>query len=645
MAQASANDSPLRILTDSLARAEPLKMADYLTAGGGAALAKAISLGPEGVRDLISGSGLVCRDGRGSLARLMQASGAAGAPVVICHAHRPLAGRLDQLVLEGCPHGVIEGASIAAFALGASRVVLAITADLGSAVARSILALEDCRKVDLLGDGVLGSEFSLSVSVRKMAGRPPDSDEALVREVAPDADAALITSAETFLHLRSLVLHGPEALASLGVGDEVGTKLLVCEAEGSESVCEVPMGTDLAGWLRDRTLAAGEQAFHVGQPLGRLMRPQDESCPLSAAFIVELGSAVDAGHVAALGARVCIVQRVHEALRLARDGASPCYGPGALVYEHLDRLLTRIRRGEADRRDLDRLHDLAAGAAELGLDAATAAGLGLLLSGLDRFGGDFETHALLARCGAAVCECVSEAPCSHACPIGINCAQFIGLMSKKAVHRAADIIRRRNPFPSVCGRVCHKPCEALCVLWPDGHPIAIRELERAAADGDRRKRPPVVRWREATGRKVAVVGGGPAGLTAGYFLSVMGHQVTVYDRGPTLGGALASALPAHLLAPASLDRDVARIARRLRVRLDAGVLTKQRLAQIVRRSDAVVIAAGMAYPAPASIPGADAEGVVDGLSFLGQCRQGGTAPHGHVVVVGRGSSAGQVSFG
>lgn len=628
--------SPLHLLIESLAKPQPLKMADYLAAGGSTALGRALSLGRDALLDMIEASGLVCRDGRGVAGEIMRGVGCDKGSVVVCHGHRPFAPTIDRLVLEQCPHAVIEGMAIAACAIGASSGWICASADLGGAVARSLLALDECAKVGLVGESVLGEDFAFSTSVRKVEKGQPFSDEALLDSPRVAAGRAFVSSPETFLHLQALLLLGEDALRGWASEGECGTKLVVCGAGADETVGELPLGADVVSWARERVGDPDALAFQIGAPLGIFARLSGSQVLLGPQTLARLGPMADAGIVAPIEPRTCIVHFTRQALARARDGLAGGYSSFQIGFEHVVRTLRQISHGEATNQDVSSLRELSVGLLDLGPCPLGRAAIGLLLSALDEFGSDFELHATLRRCPAATCECVEEAPCTHACPMGINVAQFVGLTTKKAGNRTVDLIRRRNPFPGVCGHICHKPCEGLCVLAKDGDAIAIRDLEASAALADERKRPPLLRWRSSSGKKVAVIGAGPSGLSAAYFLTAMGHTVTIYDRGPQVGGLLASTVPSYLLPPEVLARDIGRTERGVRKRLESPIETKQRLAQLLRKGDGVLIASGMACPAPSAIPGASAEGVVDGLSFLRDCRAGESDVHGHVVVIGHG---------
>ncbi len=150
------------------------------------------------------------------------------------------------------------------------------------------------------------------------------------------------------------------------------------------------------------------------------------------------------------------------------------------------------------------------------------------------------------------------APCRLACPAGIDVPRYVRHIANGDFDAALAVIRERIPFPAVCGFACVHPCEARCARRQYDEAIAIRLLKRAAEEKGTRteapgKPPP------PTGRRVAVVGSGPCGLTAAYYLALLGHTLTVFEARPMVGGMLRYAIPGYRLPDDALERDIAAI--------------------------------------------------------------------------------------
>jgi formate dehydrogenase (NADP+) beta subunit len=163
-------------------------------------------------------------------------------------------------------------------------------------------------------------------------------------------------------------------------------------------------------------------------------------------------------------------------------------------------------------------------------------------------------------------ECTT--PCQRSCPAGINIREYIRQISLGDYHRAVQIIKERNPFPAVIGRICPRPCELNCRRNFIDEPVAINYLKRYAADYEKQSGRRIQPYRApATGRRVAVVGGGVEGLSTAFFTARLGHEVTVFDASPQLGGLLRSAIARERLPQDILDWDIAGV-------LDMGVTAK-----------------------------------------------------------------------
>ncbi|MBW2062235.1 MAG: FAD-dependent oxidoreductase, partial [Deltaproteobacteria bacterium] len=146
--------------------------------------------------------------------------------------------------------------------------------------------------------------------------------------------------------------------------------------------------------------------------------------------------------------------------------------------------------------------------------------------------------------------------CTEACPVQVDVPRYIRAVRDKKYDAAVAILREKLPFPTVCADACFAPCEDVCAYKQFGDPIAIRAIKRAAVDkgGDAWKQKKKIA--DKTGRKVAIVGAGPAGLTAAYYLAGKGHEVTVFDSFPKPGGLMRYGIPDYRLPEERLDKDI-----------------------------------------------------------------------------------------
>jgi heterodisulfide reductase subunit A-like polyferredoxin len=232
-----------------------------------------------------------------------------------------------------------------------------------------------------------------------------------------------------------------------------------------------------------------------------------------------------------------------------------------------------------------------------------------------------------------------RATCSAGCPIDTSVQAYVGLISAGKFEEAADAIRRENPLPSICGRVCFHPCETVCNRGQIDDPVNIRALKRAAIDmfpvGES---PPEI---PSSGKAVAVIGSGPAGLAAAHGLALQGHAVTVFESLPKLGGMLAVGIPDYRLPPEILERDLDAI-RALGVSFRPGTAVGDDVsAEEIRRDfQAVFVATGAHQSRKLDIPGEDCQGVIHGVDFLRKFSLGQSTSAGrNVVIVGGGNTA------
>jgi len=231
-------------------------------------------------------------------------------------------------------------------------------------------------------------------------------------------------------------------------------------------------------------------------------------------------------------------------------------------------------------------------------------------------------------------------PCEAACPLQMDVPNYILAIAQGNPQKALQIIRETNPLPSVCGRVCHHPCETDCNRKAVDSAIAIEELKRYAADWGQEALPsPVPRSRVA---KVAVIGSGPAGLTAAHDLVMKGYAVSVFEAAPVAGGILTSAIPDFILAKEAVQRDIAYL-QALGVQIHTGISIGKDIpleTLPARGYNAILIAVGHQRSIGLKVPGAELPGIYKALDYLKEAKKGYAKPiTGRVWVIGGGAVA------
>ena len=310
--------------------------------------------------------------------------------------------------------------------------------------------------------------------------------------------------------------------------------------------------------------------------------------------------------------------------------------PCRIGLDRLAALLDQMLDGQGSQADLDTILRTAQSIVDsadcaIGFEAAQ-----MVLDGYVAFQDDYLAHVTQGSCTANF----KSVPCVELCPAHVDVPGYISLVGEERYDDAIRLIRKDNPFPSVCGLVCEHPCETHCRRTIVDSPLNIRGIKRFAVD--HAGEVPAPPRAPSSGKTVAIVGGGPSGLTAAYFLSLMGHTVTVFERKPKLGGMLRYGIPSYRLPGSYLDRDIDTIlSTGVSVRVNCEVGTDVTLEELRRDYDSLYLAIGASLHKGLGIPGEDAKGVLSAIEMLDitirSVKPDFTGKH--VVVVGGGNVA------
>ncbi len=312
---------------------------------------------------------------------------------------------------------------------------------------------------------------------------------------------------------------------------------------------------------------------------------------------------------------------------------TPCrVGLGAMTD-----MLEQIIGGTAEPEMIAQLEDLAeqirvSSDCAVGYQAAEQ-----VLMSIKAFRDDFEYHTETGRCLRSASQGV---PCVVSCPAHVDIPGYIALTAAGRYEEAVELIRKDNPFPSACAYVCEHPCEETCRRTMVDDAVNIRGIKRYAVD---HARAPRATDREAaTGKRVAIIGAGPSGLTCGYYLARMGHEVVAFEQRPKAGGMLRYGIPNYRFPKDILDAEIASIeAAGVEIRCNVTVGADITLDELTRNFDAIFIALGAHGDKKIRIPGEDAQGVVPAVRMLREIGMGKTPDYSgmDVCVVGGGNVA------
>lgn len=287
---------------------------------------------------------------------------------------------------------------------------------------------------------------------------------------------------------------------------------------------------------------------------------------------------------------------------------TPCR-VGLMQLKHL---LTDVLNGEAKPGTLDLIEDTAKSVMETADCAIGYEAAGVVYRSIINCRQDYEEHVANGRC---TCMTTQPVPCVALCPARVDVPGYIALVREERYADAIRLIRKDNPFPTTCGFICEHPCEDRCRRNMVDDAINIRGLKRVAADMAGKVPPP--ECAPSTGKKIAVVGGGPSGLSAAYYLQLMGHQVTVFEMLPGLGGMLRYGIPNYRLPKDRLDDDIeALLETGIEVRYNVKIGTEITLDDLRKQYDAVLITVGASTDKKLGMPGEDAQGVIPAVYFL-----------------------------
>ncbi len=314
--------------------------------------------------------------------------------------------------------------------------------------------------------------------------------------------------------------------------------------------------------------------------------------------------------------------------------------PCRIGLGQLQKLLQNVLDGKATAATLDVISETArnimnSADCALGYEAAH-----MVLTGMESFKEDYLHHIATGKCSANF---NASIPCVNMCPAHVDVPGYIALVGAGRYADAVKLIRKDNPFPTACALICEHPCEHRCRRTMIEAPINIRGVKRMATDNAPANTVPSPEKAAATGKKIAIIGGGPSGLTAAYYLQLMGHQTVVFEAKAKLGGMLRYGIPSYRFPREKLQEDIdAILSTGVKVHLNSkvgeGELT---FAKLRETYDAVYIAIGAHEDKKLGIEGEDAEGVISAVAMLRAIGEGNMPDFKdkNVVVVGGGNVA------
>jgi NADH-quinone oxidoreductase subunit F len=640
---------------------------EYIARDGYLGVSKALlEMTPEEIIEEVKKSGLRGRGG-GGFPTGMKWQFASQSPgevkYVLCNADEGDPGAfMDRSVLEADPHAVLEGMIIAARAIGAHEGYIYCRAEYPLAVHRLNIAINQARDYGLLGDDILGSGFAFDLEVYQGAGAFVCGEEtALMASIEgrrgmprprPPFPAqqglwqkpTILNNVETYANIAQIIIQGGAWYAGIGSEGSKGTKVFALTGDVNNiGLVEVPMGTTIGTIIFDigGGIPKGKRfkSAQLGGPSGGCIPAQHLNTPTDYEAITQIGAIMGSGGLIVMDEDACMVDVARFFMDFCQDESCGKCVPCRVGTKKMLDILTDICEGRGKEGDIELLEEMAAMIKDSALCGLGQTAPNPVLSTIRYFRDEYEAHIRDKRCPASVCSALFKSPCQNTCPVGMDAPAYIALIRANRLADAYKVLLRTNPFPSVCGRVCDHQCQTKCRRGQLDEPIAIKFLKRYITD--HAARPTIEPVPVTRKEKIAVVGGGPAGLTAARDLAQRGYSVTVFEELPHLGGMLRYGIPEYRLPRAVLEREIDDI-RTLGVQFRTNTRVGKDIPfkDLRKEYDALYLAVGAHQSQRLRIAGEELTGVYGGVEFLRQINLGnGVEVGSRVAVVGGGNSA------
>ena len=643
---------------------------EYIANDGYMAVAKVLDgMSPKDIIDEVKRSGLKGRGGAGFPAWIKMESGmmAQGdVKYLVCNADEGDPGAfMDRSILEGDPHTVVEGMMIEGYVIGAAKGFVYVRAEYPLAVERLGLAIKNAREAGLLGSNILGKGFDFDIEIRIGAGAFVCGEETALMESIEGkrgeprqkpplpfekglfGKPTIINNVETFANIPSIILKGSAWFAGFGTENSKGTKVFALAGNiNNTGIVEVPMGVTLGDIIYD--IGGGIRrnkefkAAQTGGPSGGCVTRENLNTPMDYDSLIKLGAIMGSGGLITMDEDTCMVDMARFFMEFVQDESCGKCVPCRLGTKRMLEILERITRGEGKEGDIETLEELGGMIKESAICGLGQTAPNPVLSMIKNFREEYVEHIKYKYCRAGVCADLFISPCQNACPAGVNVPGYIALVAAGRLRDAYNLIRKENPFPAVCGRVCTHPCESKCRRAQLDEPISIADLKRYVADYVLKNEEPYMDLVfPKKGRSVGIIGAGPSGLTCGYYLARLGYDVDIYESQPVAGGVLAFGIPEYRLPKDVLAHEIKMIEQvGVKIHLNKEVGTDITFYQLKSKHDAVYIATGTQFSNLVNIPGEDLKGVYHGLDFLRDVNLGrDVKAGGSVAIIGGGNTA------
>jgi NADH-quinone oxidoreductase subunit F len=674
------NDIPFfkkqtRTILGNNQKLDPIRILDYIEQGGYAALEKVLSKNdPEWIIQEVQKSGLRGRGGAGfptgkkwELARA--SSNGNQQKYIVCNCDEGDPGAyMDRSLLEGNPHAIVEGMIIAGTAIGATHGFIYVRSEYPLAIKHTLIALRQATDLGLLGENILGTGIDFNIEIFRGAGAFVCGEEtALIKSIQGfmgeprqrppypierglNGHPTCINNVETLANIPVIMNRGAKEYASVGVPGNTGTKIFSLVGKITNTgLVEVPLGINISDVVYNigggSVSKAKIKAVQTGGPSGGCIPASMFDLPIDYDSLSKAGSIMGSGGMIVMDENTCMVDVAKYFMNFLKEESCgkcfTCRKGTQRMYEILD----DISQGKGTVAHLDLLEELAQVVKDTTMCGLGQSASNPVLSTIRYFREEYERHIIQKKCDAFVCNELVGAPCQSACPVGTEAWRYVAHIARGEYEEAYHAIREANPFPSVCARVCDHQCEERCRAGTTGgDPVAIRALKRFITDriDPSTYKPERTSWHNGKPPSVAIIGAGPAGLTAAHYLSLKGCKVTVIEAEDEPGGMLFCAIPSYRLPYETIKGEIASL-------LDENITLKCKTAlggDITIDSlfkdgyKAIMLAMGAHKSRPLQLENENVPGVYPSIDFLKSFNlRNEQLAKGRVGVIGGGNSA------
>jgi len=664
-----------RILIGDNPLVDPVKFEDYIAIGGYKALIKALSMQPHEIIEEIKRSGLRGRGGAGFPTGIkweIVSKQKNNIKYVICNADEGDPGAyMDRNLLEGNPQLIIEGMIIGAYAIGANKGWIYVRDEYPLAVKNITINIQHAKEMGFLGKNILNTGFNFDIEITRGAGAFVCGEEtALIHSIEgkrgnptqrPPFPAQVglfgkptnINNVETWANIPKIINNGAEWYANIGTETSKGTKIFsLVGMVDNTGLVEVPMGITIKEIVYN--LGSGSpngkkiKAIQTGGPSGGCIPQNLFNLPIDYESLKQAGSIMGSGGMIVLDEDTCMVDFARYFTNFLQNEScgkcSSCREGTQRMFE----ILTDITEGRADIESIELLEELANAIKDTSLCGLGQTAPNSVLSTLQYFRNEYLEHILEHYCRAGVCTGLLKSPCENSCPIHLNIPVFIQLFKENRLEEAYELIMLDNPLPATTGRICFAPCNNRCKRTYIDEPINTRALHRYVSDTiyEMNKDEEIIRRfinkkLPATGKKIAIIGAGPSGLTAAYYLVRLGHLIDIYEKKSKPGGKLLYSIPEYRLPRNVLEHEIDNI-KKLGVNfiLNTEIGKDIQLNKLIGDYDAVYIATGTQKIIPLNIADYDTPAILLGIEELEKIKNGEFSYYNDkIVIIGGGNTA------